>query len=324
MLRVGDPHVKISNLNESEALMAFVSNVAKFEQVDRIEILGDLFHTHAVIRLEVQEFWTEWLRVLSDICQTVVLVGNHDLSGDYKSRGSALKVFSLMNKPNLIIVDKPVKLGTIGYLPYIHDIKEFIASAEVLGQEGAKVLVCHQTIQGSRYESGFYASDGVPTGKWSELFSAIISGHIHAEQEFENIIYPGTARWDAITDANRRKGIWLFEHANDDGHITSRTFITTENVCSPLKSITYIEGEKEPVIPENARVSLELVGSSDWVSKEKQKFKGKASIKTKITDIKKLENRKTGSNLEDFLKNVYVSTLDKESLLILAKEYGIV
>jgi hypothetical protein len=44
ILRVGDPHVKVTNIEESERLVEFVAEKAIELKVDRIEILGDLFH----------------------------------------------------------------------------------------------------------------------------------------------------------------------------------------------------------------------------------------------------------------------------------------
>ena len=58
ILRVGDPHVKPNNLKEfREALMRFALSEAIARKVDVLEILGDLFDTHSIVRLEVLEFW---------------------------------------------------------------------------------------------------------------------------------------------------------------------------------------------------------------------------------------------------------------------------
>ena len=65
-LLLGDPHVKKSNLEESQKLMNFVIDVAVSRKVDSIEILGDLFHTHAVKRLEVEDFWIKTLKEVKD------------------------------------------------------------------------------------------------------------------------------------------------------------------------------------------------------------------------------------------------------------------
>jgi DNA repair exonuclease SbcCD nuclease subunit len=343
ILRVGDPHAKVGSLDEMKALVLFVVEQAKLHSVDRIEILGDLFHTHNVIRLEVIEFWTWALDLLAATCETVVLVGNHDQSGDYNSTFSALSVFALMNKKNLIIVEKPTQMGVFGYVPYTHSSAEFIASTNVLADQGVKVLVCHQTIEGSKYESGIYAPDGIPAAEWSERFVHVISGHIHSEQSFGNIIYPGTARWDTVTDANRRKGIWLYEHSEgilgskndrgllgdsagkETGTIGRSTFISTEQVCSSIKSLEWREGDPCPTgWSDHERVTIELIGSSVWVAGEKEKLKGKCSIKTKITDKQRGIIRKTGDSFEHFMKELFTSNMNKGDLLKYAKEIGIV
>lgn len=325
ILRVGDPHVKIGNIGESKSLIDFVAKTAIESKADRIEILGDLFHTHAILRLEVIDFWVWALEKLTKICEVVVLVGNHDLSGDYNSNNSSLSVFGLMGWKNLIIVEKPTALGVFGYVPYIHNSTSFIDSVGALAESGVRVLVCHQTIQGSKYESGMYAPDGIPTGEWAKRFIHVISGHIHSEQSFGNIIYPGTARWDTTADANRRKGIWIYEHEDGTGRIQSSTFMSTEQVCSPIRCVSFSEGDAvSNTWPENARVAVELIGSSAWVASMKEKLKGKCSISTKITDRQKATIRTPGNNLEHFLKNMFVSTMDRDNLLKVAKEMGIV
>jgi len=267
------------------------------------------------------EFWTDWLDTLNDLCPTYVLVGNHDQSGDYGSNSNALSVFSKLKNKNIHIVETAMIVGSIGYMAYVHDQKRFLELALGLKEQGVKTLVCHQTFAGSQYENGFYAPDGINPDDLP--FEIIISGHIHAMQRFGKVIYPGTARWDSISDSNEIKGIWLFEH-DDSGKILKETLIPTNDVCIPILSFTWQEGYEEPVIPENSRSAVELIGSSDWISKQKIKFKGKVAIKTKITDKSRSENRKTGTNLEDFMRNMFVSTMDKNSLIGYAKELGLV
>lgn len=325
IIRVGDPHVKVGNITESKSLVDFIAKTAIECKVDRIEILGDLFHTHAIVRLEVIDFWIWALEKLAKICEVVVLVGNHDLSGDFNSHNSSLSVFALMGWKNLIIVEKPTAIGIYGYIPYTHSSAAFIDNAMVLADKGCKVLVCHQTIEGSKYESGMYAPDGIPAGQWSERFSHVISGHIHSEQSFANIVYPGTARWDSAVDANRRKGIWIYESKDGTGRIQSSLFVSTEEVCSPIQSVTFREGDVVAASwPGNARVAVELIGTSVWCAQQKETLKGKCSISTKITDKQKVINRTAGNSLEHFLKNVFTSTMDRDNLLKVAREIGIV
>lgn len=321
ILRVGDPHVRPSNLEESERLMNFVMELAIEQKVDRIELLGDLFHTHAILRLEVIEFWNRWLKRFARFKKTYVLVGNHDLTGDFNSKLHALGIFMDMDIPNLTIVDNSVISGPIGYMPYVHKKEDFIHDAEELHKLGAKVLVCHATIDGSKYESGMYAPDGMPM---LPQFTHVISGHIHSQQEFGNVIYPGTSRWDTSADANQAKGIWIYEH-DPDGRIVRRDFFTAERVCSPIFAYVWKEGDEAPQIPENCRASLEAIGTSDFCAKAKAFFKGKVGFRSKITDQIKLASRESGRSLEEFLTDHYpVPVALRQKLLKFMKELKLV
>lgn len=337
VIRVGDPHVKVSNLEESERLLQFVLDKARELNVDTIELLGDLFHTHAIVRLEVLEFWKKWLWKLSEEFVTIVLVGNHDQSGNHFSDSHALGVFVNLNPDKLHIIERPTLIKGIGYLPYIHDNSKFIKEANALAELGAKCLVSHTTYEGSKYDNGIYAPDGVCPDDIDNRYVNLISGHVHGEQEFGRVWYPGTARWDTASDANKRKGIWICSHvgpssAVGEGYVSTtkagvlleREFISTGGrVCTPIVSIEWKEGEEAPQIPEEAKVQIELIGSSSWIAQQKESLKGQVSIRTKITDSKKSESRKAGNSLFEYLQNTFVSQ-NKDRLVQFAKEIGLV
>lgn len=320
-LILGDPHVMVTNLEESERLLLFVLEQAKTKKVDRVILMGDLFHTHANVRVEVLEFWDRWLGILDSLNETIVLVGNHDQIGNYSSKSNALSV--LNNKHDFVhIVSSPVNFGVFGFIPYIHDKAEFVKEANRLTAEGAKTLFVHQDLDGAQYENGFYAPDGV---KQEDLdCDLIIGGHIHKRSRFGKVILPGTARWLTSSDKNEPKGLWLAEF-DEEGKIVSEEFLDTSHVCTPIYSYQYLEGEAEPVIPVGSRASVELIGSSIWVSQMKAKFKGIASVSSKITDKAKPANRKTGNSLEHFVNKVFepMSGIKKERMVEFMKELGV-
>lgn len=322
ILRIGDPHIKPVNIDECEALMHFIHDTVLNEKPDRLEILGDLFHTHSILRLEVINFWDSWLDILSEAVETIVLVGNHDQSGDYSADYHALSVFHRIKRRNLKIIENPQNQGIFAYVSYMHDPEKFIETANTLATQGAKVLVCHQTFNGAKYESGVYAPDGIDPSRLN--FALIVSGHIHSTQAFGNVKYPGTPKWDTASDANEKKGIWLYEHDDTTGDIISETMISTESVVTPIVSLTWQEGEAMPEFPANARAAIELVGTSDWISKNKGLLKGKVSISSKFTDKVNKDDRKTGVDFIDFMSNHFMTTMDRPSLLKYAKEMGLI
>jgi DNA repair exonuclease SbcCD nuclease subunit len=330
ILRAGDPHVRPTNIGESHKVMEMVRSLALSHKVDRIEILGDLLHTHAIIRLEVLEFWSYWLRELAEIKETLVLVGNHDMVGDHNSISHSLSVFQqdlALQSRGLTIVDAPMTRGIYAYLPYYHDKEHFLTSAKYLADhENAKVLVCHQTITGAQYDNGFYAPDGIDPSLIP--FDLIFSGHIHKHQILQangkTVIYPGTSRWDSASDVNEQKGLWLYDHDDLTGALNTSQFFSTAKICKPMVSVSWTQGEDMPKLPEgDATLYIELIGTSDWIKEQKTRFLGKASIKTKITDSKST-SRKVGGDLAHFLENVFQTSMDRNALLKFMQEEDLV
>jgi DNA repair exonuclease SbcCD nuclease subunit len=331
ILRIGDPHIKPNNLDEAENLLHFINDVILEQQPDRIEILGDLFHTHAIVRLEVLEFWVDWIDVLlTHEIPLYVLRGNHDMATSEEYCASVYSVFKLIKNRNFHYCDSPRADqeidGPFAYISYYSDHDKFIEIANHCAKEGAKVLVCHQTFDGSRYESGIFAPDGIDTSKIN--FNLIISGHIHTHQDMikgdKRILYPGTPKWDTASDANEDKGIWMYEHDDSTGAILKEELIRTAHVVTKIVSLTWIEGMDLPAIPSGCKVTIELIGSSKWVESQKAALKGTVEIRSKVTDKTERRVREAGKNFPDFVANKFQTDMNKIELLKYMKGLGIV
>lgn len=305
ILRVGDPHVMVSNLKDSQALLDYVLKLAIEQEVDVVEFLGDLFHTHAVMRVEVVDFWKKNFQKIKDAqfnCR--VLVGNHDQPGSKEKEQvmNALNIFedSVEEGGWRTIINKPKVMDGIAYIPYMSDKNAFLkASAELYDQGATKLLVAHQTFTGAKYDNGFFAEDGIEPDLVSQ--DAIISGHIHKSQQIGKCEYPGTAKWDTMSDANQNKGLTVYIH-NKDGSVKSKEFFSTAEVVSPIYKFTFNEGEEEPVLDENARNYVELVGKTAWITKMKKKYKGLVNIKARPTDRKSVKiDSKELLTIQDYL-----------------------
>jgi DNA repair exonuclease SbcCD nuclease subunit len=182
-------------------------------------------------------------------------------------------------------------------------------------------LICHNEFDGGTYDNGYYIKDGV---KPEELnFDLVISGHIHKRSTIGKVRHPGSPRWLSASDANQEKGLWLVTHDSDTGAILEEEFLDTSDVCTPIYSYQFKEGGEEPTIPHGSKTHIELIGSSEWISKQKLKFKGLASISTKITDTQKPKNRKTGNSLEYFVNNTFETSLKKDKVIEFMKGLGV-
>lgn len=330
VLWIGDPHIKPSNVEEAEKLMHFIMDTIREERPNRVHIVGDLFHTHSVVHLSVLEFWNGWLDclIVDPEIDVYVLSGNHDKATTEEFSFTALTVFQHMRARNLKICELPRIEGPFAYVSYYHNPETFIEIANGCAEKGAKVLVCHQTFAGSQFETGFYAPDGIDASRLK--FDLIMSGHIHTRQVLKNIatgqtvVYPGTPKWDISSDANENKGIWMYEHDDKTGAITSERLLGTEHVVTKIAHLTWNEGEVMPVIVPGQKTTVNLVGTRVWVDAQKEVLKGTVEITSKVTDKKVHAVRETGKSFPEFVAKKFETDMDRMELLRQMKEWDIV
>lgn len=264
ILLVGDTHAVPDELDDCSRLIEFIIDVCRTNDVREVLFLGDQHHTHAILRLEVMNFWrTAFTALRSAGLRVACLVGNHDQA----SPGSSINAMAAYQ--GLVeVIDRPKTVKGIMFLPYYHDQAEFLEACR--GQDGGlfkpKTVICHQTFDGSTYENGFLASDGFdPNLVPQEL---IISGHIHTAQEFGKVWYLGAPRWRTLSDANTERALWVVEF--NEGRLVKRTPFDTGVVCKQIKHV--IDTEEKPVsIPLDPRHQwrVDVKGSESWCNVRK-------------------------------------------------------
>lgn len=264
-LLVGDPHAEPSTLDDCRKLLGYVRKIA-MEQNARIVLLGDIHHTHGVVYAEVQWMWWSWLKHLQwpDRQQKPILVrGNHDgpVSGHIHSLVAYEEYTQLVATKSWIDPDT----GWV-FIPHYRDNDAFVAEA---ANYPDATIVCHATFDGSRYENGFYAKDGIDPN----LIHAqrIISGHIHTPQEFGKVWYPGAPRWRIQTDANVDRAVWLVE-ASKSSIDMKRTPYSTNHVCKRILhfadhpdmpiDVAILKRSQEEC---EADVLVDVKGPAEWV-----------------------------------------------------------
>lgn len=308
---LGDPHATIADKEEIGLIVDYLISLKKQGKVDQLCILGDLFHNHALMRIEVWYFWEEQYKKLQAAFGdggVDTISGNHDIPGNKESQhlsslGTLAKQFPNLN----FVYEKPFKRSGVLYVPYQFDEESFIKIC--IDNSDCHTVICHQTFNGAKYDNGMFAPDGFDSTKIPQ--KNVISGHIHTNMEFANVFYPGIARWTSATDANQQKGIWTIEF---NGENYTKDFYSTENVVTPMKTIDITEGDELVGLSDDAKWLVHLIGSSTWVTKTKKKFVGK-KIKTTYTDTaKRRSDRKKIDNFDDFLKE-FESSVEKRDIL---------
>ncbi len=285
-LYVGDVHARPEDLGDCQNLLNLVLESAQKHQVSRIIFLGDQHHTHAIIHLDVLAFWRHNVQRLTAAGFSVVLmVGNHDMSGDSSSGSHALMAYEGMDK--VVVVSEPQSaiFAKHTYLPYMADHKKFIATCKSLGD----VIVCHQEFNGCEYENGFYSSTGVDPEAIPQ--NLVISGHIHTPQRFGKVWYLGSPRWLTASDANQERYIYVVDHALDGSikpglHGTEQVVrISTGDACQRIYQVEdHFETPFLGTVDPRHRYIVDIVGPQAWIEDRRPMWLGKARIRTHRTD----------------------------------------
>lgn len=280
-LFIGDPHVTPDDLNDAKALALLIKQTLesrKLEQhVDGIILAGDLYHTHAIIHAEVQFFWWCFFEE-NRLHNAIVIKGNHDAPGVEGSLATALIAHV---EQATVVAWRPLVKDNILFAPYTNG-PQLVKWSEEHPECGT--LVCHQTFDGSRYENGFFAGDGVDPNLIKQ--KGIISGHIHTPQEFFKVWYPGAPRWRTLGDANVERAIWILDF-DGAGNLMKREAIDTSSVCRRI-----IQVQDTPATPfdVNARpaakdvLHIEIRGPQEWLDERRPLFEGWARVRGVRTD----------------------------------------
>lgn len=275
VLFVGDPHVRVEDLLQASALRDLILSQAVPGR--RLVILGDLFHNHSVVHLQVLHFWMEAVKLFTQVFKDVTLVmGNHDTTHDATLGIHALQGFAHI--PGVTVVDRPMEFGPFLFVPFCRDNDQFVAACKASDRA---VVICHQSMNGGKYENGIFIKDGVDPALITQKL--ILSGHIHAGQEFAQVWYPGNPRALTANDANQDRFIWKTTWT-PLGELLTRESINTAGVLARIMVVD--DREEAPLDPEQVKVfpcdqlTIVLHGSEEWIRGRRQVWSGRAKVKS--------------------------------------------
>lgn len=279
ILYVGDPHVTPEELTDCRRLLDFIVRLARDEKVNEVCFLGDQHHTHAVLRLEVVGFWLEAFATLERELpgvDVVCVVGNHDMPGD---SSSVLNAMMCYGGTKIIVIDRPTVRHGVLHMPYYADREAFVSDCNKFPSVGA--LVCHQTFDGSKYENGFPASDGVDPEALPQF--DILSGHIHTQQTISlgrgrKVWYPGTPRWRIKSDENVPKAVWIVDRG-EAGLVACARDFDTSSCCRarlrfeikqgmPLHLLADADQAIHHSFEQGHLVAVDVEGEPGWVDRQ--------------------------------------------------------
>lgn len=317
ILFLGDPHLKITNFEQSKAFLKWSEEMADLYKPDIVCNLGDTFNDHSTLRSELlKEFNDHVCRLTSKGFKYWYILGNHD---QFKPKDAKYHALQCFNIPNFVVFDKITELEGITVVPYIAKFEDFPLQTQ-------SICITHNTFIGADY--GFKREDcGVDAGKVSA--DIIISGHIHKRQTFGKVTYPGTPFSNSANDVDQTKGLLLFETTTFTQVFIESPFpkwrgveyeMSTTNTIQNLHSLLEVElntvdkwivkvsGPKiELAAYFKSKAFLDLIKDKKVVTKAIPTDKNKQKVQIKATSIEDI--------MVEYVNKVYDGNYDKQLIL---------
>lgn len=313
-----DIHLKFSNLDITSKLFEKISNKALEYSVDTIIMTGDINDSKSIIRSECLNQIREFLKNIK--IPVYILVGNHDLHNTKKPElGHSLE--SLKDIENVHVIDKPLVVGDIKFIPYIDSPIEL---GKELKKDSTRFLFCHNGIYGAQMNAKGTIDDFSLTQAKYKSFSRVFVGHYHNHCVLDNIVYLGSPFSHSFNESNVDKFIGIIDFEKDkldliktelrqhrDFHIFSE-----EKNKDLLKTIKYNKGDLVRVTIEgNKEANLSVL---DELKSLDVKF-----IVKNTNRISKKLNIDPNSSKKDILKQYLKQSdtdLDKKKVLKIGEE----
>lgn len=221
---IGDCHFKINNQKETDEMTKAILDSVEKINPDIIVMLGDTLDRHESIHSAVQKRAVEFLRNLSNMKKTYLLIGNHDRINNSDFLSETHPFVALKQWHNIVVVDKVCR-DLVGnkvftFVPYVYPGR-FIEALQTFDDnpEGIKLntwllsdcIFAHQEIKGCKM-GAIISEEG---DEWHSTYPFIVSGHIHDYQECGlNVIYTGTPMQHGFGDTHD-KTVSVFEFFED-------------------------------------------------------------------------------------------------------------
>ena len=326
---IGDPHFKTSNIKDCDDFIKKIVDTCNSEQPNLIVILGDVLHEHERLHTIPLNKSYEFIKKMSDITLTYILVGNHDLINNQQFLSTNHWMNALKDWPNIHIVDKPTFYHLnpntfLTFCPYVPNGR-FIEALNTSETEWQKSLLifAHQEFKGCKMG----AIESIDGDTWSTDYPPVISGHIHSNQTLteSNVYYPGSAMQNAFGDPNNIIAIidWdldlinLTTNAQTTDMISKKYNLREIDLHLRKKKLIYIDIENidEFQIPETEDdIKLTVNGTYEEfkIFRKSSKYLDitRAGIrivhKNKKVKIQKSENTEenTEENMEENMENI--------------------
>jgi DNA repair exonuclease SbcCD nuclease subunit len=301
ILAIGDPHIRLDNLNLIPQYIESILDLVKQHSPDFVVLLGDILHCHERIHTSALNYAYEMIYSISQFTKVYILVGNHDYINNSQFLTQNHWMNAMKQWENVIICDSitPIQNETnfqFTCLPYVFPgrFEEALNTCSVSDWTKSRILFCHQEFKGCKMG----AIESIEGDEWKPEWPMVISGHIHDKQWVGgNVYYPGSSIQHAFGESHN-KTVALCQ--------VSETTITVEELSlgMPQKHIKYMNIETiesfSPELRDNDAIRITLDSSVEEfkVFRKTKKYKELVSKGVKIVHRAKEHFETVGSQEE--------------------------
>ena len=317
-LFIGDVHVKTDNSEEIDILLHEIQRISKEYTFDYIIVGGDVMHYHERLFTQCLNKSINFLKSLTDICYTYVLVGNHDYINNSEFLTQNHWMNSIKNWENLKIVDEVIEEKDFILCPYVYPGR-FIEALETKTKDwmDKKIIFAHQEFKGCKM-GAIVSVDG---DLWNEYCPYVISGHIHDNQKVgENIYYPGSPLQHAFGDSDTRVLCHISINESDSYDNKPKIVDIPLNVpkkriikanLSNIKDILKNSKDKkdDEKKEDNIKIKLDVTNEEFKLFKETKEYKELLNKGIKI-QINKKKSEKKDDTEEKEVESNFMSVLE--------------
>lgn len=310
-LVIGDLHFMKNNLQKMAEFTEKSIQQAKTLKPTFIVLLGDTLHDHGTVRIQPHNAAIKFIYELTRIAPVYLLIGNHDMITSKEFLTDETIFLPLKQWKNVTVVDHPILINIkdkqFVFCPYVSNGR-FIEALNTLGEcwELADCIFGHQEMRGCKMSKGI-STDG---DEWSPDFPPLVLGHIHENQIYDNIYYPGSALPTAGYEGRKRIWFLTFKEENFD---IREIDLKVRSITQMVFSVKGVD-DFDTTIQKEYDVKIKIQGTAEEIyafkkSKKKKELEG-LGIALDYIQLSK-EKKCDGRNFREILAELVLETKDK-------------
>lgn len=317
VLCIGDVHIKVNNILESEEMIKRLVILAKERNPDFIVCLGDVLDRHSMIHVQCLMMAEKMTQLLSEIAPFFLIIGNHDRPNNSNFLTDEHPFNAMKKWHNVYIVDKVMEYKNKDFrfimVPYVPPgrLDEALQSIPEPYKDVACYFV-HQEI----YLAKMGAIISQCGDKWDLNNSLLVSGHIHDYDNLQpNVIYTGTPIQHTYNE-NDKKTVSFFIFTNNTEWKQERIDL------GMMKKVTFYITTKEVEnyqVPKDKIVKLVIKGDESEIKSiaklekiQQLKREGVKVVFKATQSIDSVESIETKNSSKMSYKNRFLSEIGKD------------